>query len=203
MYYLYILLRLIIIQAICFTLAAIFIDIGKNEEPKYKLNKLEIYKGLTSSSVILKIETNGGIIFTRSFFVPYQKPEKLIRYFGEYQIISKENWIEQLPISVSAQELDLKSDSVILFQKNGKIEKLAFGDTYVIGENHEEDEISLVDVFGFLILLTGLYFTYLFFVVIIKALTHYKRTGELAKFDFPDLIGDSLSGWKRLLGKKK
>ncbi|WP_085515235.1 hypothetical protein [Marivirga sericea] len=175
----------------------------KNEAPKYKLNRLEIYKGLTSSSVVLQIETNGGIIFTRSFFVPYQKPEKLISYFEEYQIINKENWIEQLPIGVVAQELDLKSDSVILFQKNGKIEKLAFGETFVIGENENSSEISLVDFFGILILLIGLYFTYLFFVITIKLLMHYKQTGELANFEFPDLIGDSISGWKELLGKKK
>ncbi|PTB92865.1 hypothetical protein C9994_13525 [Marivirga lumbricoides] len=69
--------------------------------------------------------------------------------------------------------------------------------------NSRAYEISFLDFFAILILFIGFYFTYLFCLIIIKLIKHYKLTGELAKFDFPDLIGDSIGGWKKLLGKKK
>lgn len=196
-------------QALCYTLAGILISSGEiksDDKTGGEIDRFQLSEGMKGEIVILEVTTAEGKHFNRIFTKPFAELKPLISFLVEKGALNKGSWRQDLPLEIQGNRTAIFGASVDIKSKGNKIDKLAVNGLYLIGWPDKPSRgISAVQVLGCIFGLIGLFFTGLMILMLWELAVHYKKTGSIKKFEFPNRIGDSIEGWRYIFGgfKKK
>ena len=182
------------------------IGLGYNKAPmnKVQLQSLKVdYLNEHTKYIVIEM-TIDNQLYKKIYRIEDNKHNELFDLFAQ-QNITQKNLRENLgknslPITLSSEQLRELQDAYALISKENHIETLSIGKFVIIGNKNGVIKRIFAFIFGLVIMVVISILFIFTLILLVGYLKEFKSKGKLP--DLPNVIEDSIKGWRIILRLK-